>query len=116
MTRSPRRYVSAGAAPGRRTASSARRTNGAPESGSAYTATVAMPRSCAVRMTRAAISPRLATSNFVIIGSHPEDAEATPALDTVGGDRGQRHPEHVAGVAGVDDAVVVEPRGDGEGV
>src|SRR3954469_7875658 len=75
-----------------------------------------MPRSCAVRMTRAAISPRLATSSFAIIGSHPEDAEAATALDAVGVDGGQRHPEHVPGVARVDDPVVVKPCGDGESV
>ena len=43
-----------------RTAWSASATNGAVASGSAYTATVSCPSRLAVRMTRRAISPRLA--------------------------------------------------------
>src|SRR3981081_3023347 len=42
-------------------ASSARRTCSASRSASLYTATAAMPRSRQARMTRTAISPRLAT-------------------------------------------------------
>src|SRR5690606_19491310 len=85
-------------------------------SGSENTATVAMPSRCAVRMTRAAISPRLATSSLSIIRSHPEDAEATAAGDGLGVDGRERHAQHGAGVARVDDPVVVEPCGDGERV
>ncbi len=60
--------VSAGAAPGRRTASSASRTKGAPASGSENTATVAMSMARAVRNIRGAISPRLAISSLLMDG------------------------------------------------
>src|SRR5256885_10068163 len=80
-----------------------------------------MPSSRHVRNTRRATSPRLATSRVRIgsvtspKGSHPEDAEAPPAFDRVGVDGGEADPQHVARVAGVDDAVVVEAGGEGEG-
>src|SRR4051794_21987457 len=113
MMRSPRRYVSAGAEPGRRTALSASRTCGLPASASEKTATVARPRRRHVATTRRAISPRLAvrTLLMVIRVAHPEDAEGVGALDRRGVDRGQGDAEEVAGVAGVDDAVVVDQPG-----
>src|SRR5947209_19262936 len=71
----------------------------------------------AVRTMRAAISPRLATSSLRITGaSHPEDAEAAASLDGRGVRGGQRDAQRRAGVAGVEQAVVVEPGGDEEGV
>src|SRR5690349_21568039 len=76
-----------------------------------------MSISRAVRRMRSAISPRLATSSFRITKrSHPEDAEAAASLDRRGGDGGQGDAEHRAGVARVDDAVVVQPAADEEGV
>src|SRR4051812_46247677 len=70
-----------------------------------------MPISRAVRHTRRAISPRLATSSErITCRSHPEDAVATASLDWLVVHDGQRHAEHRAGVARVDDAVVIEPR------
>src|SRR4051812_50217975 len=72
-----------------------------------------MPISRAVRNTRRAISPRLATSSArIICRSHPEDAVATAPLDRLVVHDRQRHAEDRAGVARVDDAVVVEPRGE----
>ena len=62
-----RRYVSAGVLPGSRTAWSASATNGASASASECTATVATPRARQVAKTRRAISPRFATTSFVII-------------------------------------------------
>ena len=59
------------AAPPSGTASSARATNGASRSGPENTATVAMPMDRAVRRTRAAISPRLATSSLAITSGTP---------------------------------------------
>src|SRR3954470_21336621 len=114
MSRSPRRYVSAGAAPGRRTALSASRACGLPASASEKTATVARPRRRQVAKTRRAISPRLATSTLektgftAILASHPEHAEGAGAPHRRAVDRGQRDAEHVTGVARVDDAVVVD--------
>src|SRR3954465_14176996 len=88
----------------------------------------------AVRMMRSAISPRFAMSSFRIImpppegrsgpcgpcgrarRSHPEDAEAAASLDRSGVRGGQRDAERRAGVTRVEQAVVVEPRGDEEGV
>ena len=57
-----------GTVPGSGTAVSASRTNGRSASASEWTATVSMPRRRQVAKTRRAISPRLATSSFVIIG------------------------------------------------
>src|SRR4051812_1300782 len=121
--RSLRRYVSPGAVPGRRTASSASRTNGALSSASEKTATVPTPMARAVRMIRRAISPRLATSSLVTFGMsarglslHPEDAEASASLHDVAMDSRQRDPKDAARVAWVDDAVVVHLAGDEEGV
>src|SRR3954454_6574623 len=71
----------------------------------------------AVRRMRSAISPRLAISSFRIMrSSHPEDAEAAASLDRPGVRGGERDAQRGAGVAGVEQAVVVEPRGDEEGV
>ena len=65
MIRSPRRYDSpAGPGPSRK-ASSAIAAWRAPRSASEYTATVATSSSRSVRMTRTAISPRLATRTLV---------------------------------------------------
>ncbi len=77
--RSPRRYVSPGAYPGRRTAVSASRTCRAPASASEYTATVEMPSSRQVRKIRQAISPRLATSSAVIIRYLTSGRRRSPA-------------------------------------
>ena len=63
-----------------RTASSASRTCSASASASEYTATVAMPSRLQVRMTRQAISPRLATRIFVKgIGAAPAAGAAFAA-------------------------------------
>src|SRR4051794_27786740 len=70
-----------------------------------------MPIARAVRKMRRAISPRLATSRLCI-ALHPEDAEAAASLDGLVVRHRQRQTEHGACVAGVDDAVVVEPRGE----
>src|ERR1700712_2426046 len=97
------------------TATSASRVCSAPASASLYTATDRMPIARSVRITRTAISPRLATSTVenpaeVIGRSHPEDAEGRVGQRGVGGD-GQGQAEHGAGVGRVDHAVVPEPRG-----
>src|SRR4051794_37847787 len=64
-----------------------------------------------VRITRTAISPRLATRTVSNIRhSHPEDAVAELAQRRVGARR-QGQPEHGAGRGGVDHAVVPEPGG-----
>ena len=116
ITRSPRRYVSAGAAPGSRADRSASRTCGASASGSAYTATVSMPSARQVAKTRRAISPRLATSSRrIITPSHPEDAEALGALDRSTVDGGQRDAQDGTGVPRVDHAVVVQAAGQEQG-
>src|SRR6195952_307563 len=48
--------------------------------------------------------------------SHSEDAEAPASLDRARGRRGQGDAESSAGVARIEQAVVVEPCGDEEGV
>src|SRR3989442_3654960 len=82
-----------------------------------------MPSACADLIPRAAISPRLAMRSLVMAlftgmapASHPEDAEAAAASHgaAVHGRQGQT--EDGPGVARVDDAVVVQPGGDEEGV
>src|SRR6266480_3582221 len=82
-----------------------------------------MPSACAVLIILAAISPRLAMRSLVMVlftgmalASHPEDAEAAAAGHgaAVHGRQGQA--EDGPGVARVDDAVVVQPGGDEEGV
>jgi len=73
----------------------------------------------AVRKIREAISPRLATSSFLITGTsptHPEDAEAAASLDWPRVNGRQSDPQHGAGVTRVDDAVVVQAGADEEGV
>src|SRR6478736_3002545 len=117
-----------------RTATSASRTCRAPASASEYTATERIPRARRVRMTRQAISPRLATRTVpnrgvpvagvaggvtaegvvgeerVIAGSHPEQAEG--GLRQRGaGDDVERQSQDGAGVRGVDHAVVPEAGG-----
>src|SRR5690606_14731538 len=64
MLASPRRYDSSGRGPPTVYASSASRTCCASRSASANTATVRTPTRRAVRITRHAISPRLAISTF----------------------------------------------------
>src|SRR5437762_11762877 len=90
------------------TASSAARTKGASRSGSAYTATVAIPIARQVRMTRAAISARLAIRIFAIrsMALHPEDAEGVGAPDDLVERGAERDAEGGPRVARVDDAVV----------
>src|SRR3954452_11370893 len=107
INRSPRRYVSVGALPGRGHARSAWRTCGACESASLNTATVPTPSRRQVRTTLTAISPRLATSTRVITTSHPVHAVAAGAFDRLVVDRAETHPENRARIARVDDAVVV---------
>src|SRR6201996_9868330 len=87
-----------------------------------------MPSACADRMILAAISPRLAIRSLAIAlftgtgftgmapASHPEDAEAAASGHRAAVHGRQGHAEDGPGVAGGDDAVVVEPRGDEEGV
>src|SRR3954465_5007075 len=81
-----------------------------------------MPIVRSVRITRTAISPRLATSTVSNIRSspgtfgaespesHPEDAVAERAQRRVGARR-EGEPEHGAGLRGIDDAVVPEAGG-----
>src|SRR5262245_6214126 len=97
------------------TASSARRTCNAPRSASEYTATVRSPRRRAVRITRQAISPRLAMRRDVIIlitnpWSHSEDAVRLLALVRPAGRRRERQREHLPRVDGIDDTVVPQSR------
>src|SRR5438445_13676953 len=82
-----------------------------------------MPRACADRMILAAISPRLAMRSLVMallagmgMASHPEDAEAAAAGHGAAVHGRQGHAEDGPGVARVDDAVVVQPGGNEEGV
>src|SRR5207247_1301917 len=81
---------------------------GTSRSGSAYTATVAIPIARQVRMTRAAISPRLAIRIFAIrrMALHPEDAERVGAPDDLVERGAERDAEGGPRVARVDDAVV----------
>src|SRR3954466_10749110 len=65
------RYDSAAVGPPSRYASSARVTCSASRSSSEYTATEEMPISSSARMTRMAISPRLATRTFLNMGAEP---------------------------------------------
>src|SRR5882724_13232859 len=63
-----------------------------------------------VRMTRTAISPRFAIRTLLNTrASHPEDAVASGVERGVCR-HGQGQAEHPAGVGGVDDPVVPEPR------
>src|ERR1700752_3188281 len=71
----------------------------------------------AVRMTRQAISPRLAIRSvrkrryiLFVIASHPEQAEFCRFDRRVGRSRHAK-PEHKARVGGIDHAVVPQPRG-----
>src|SRR3954468_4318655 len=100
-----------------RTATSAARTCGASRSASEYTATVRRPSRCADRITRTAISLRLATSRVLIgrasavlvIGrSHPEDSVGGLGDGHVG-HGGEAHAQHPAGVDRVDHTVVPQP-------
>src|SRR5512133_2213687 len=99
------------------TAVSAMRTCSAPRSASEYTATVRRPSRRAVRMTRQAISPRLAIRMLSSMGvSHPEDAEG--GLAFIGSTRCgcQCQCQHVARIGRVDHAVVPESRAGVEGM
>src|SRR5688572_6073378 len=74
-----------------------------------------MPSRRQVANTRLAISPRLATRRrWIIWPSHPEDAVALGALPRRVLDHRQADAQDGAGVAGVDDAVVVEHPGQEE--
>src|SRR3954464_369675 len=71
----------------------------------------------AVRMTRQAISPRLAISSvpkrryiLLVIASHPEQAELRRLDRRVRRGR-QAEPKHQPRVGGIDHAVVPQPRG-----
>jgi hypothetical protein len=66
--------------PPRAKASSASRTCGASASGSAYTATLARPASLAARITRTAISPRLATRTLEMVGTAPPAGDSKNRL------------------------------------
>src|SRR3954454_5161942 len=71
-----------------------------------------MPISRKVRITRTAISPRLATSTVSNMSwpLHPEDAVADVFHGGVGAG-GERQAEDGAGLCGIDHAVVPEPGG-----
>src|SRR3954464_11016494 len=92
------------------TATSASRVCSAPASASLCTATDRMPISRSVRITRTAISPRLATSTVSNMSwpLHPEDAVADVFHGSVG-TGGERQAEDGARLRGVDHAVVPEP-------
>src|SRR5689334_1840703 len=77
-----------------------------------------MPIARQVRMTRAAISPRLATRIFWMRATplHPEDAEGVAAADHVIEGGAERDAEDGARVPWVDDAVVPHARGGVERV
>ena len=79
---------------------------------SEWTAIVWMPSARAVRITRQAISPRLAIRSRRIITtpSHPPDAVAGLRDRGVRGHR-ERHAQHPPCLERVDDAVVPEPGG-----
>src|SRR6476661_1036021 len=91
------------------TATSASRVCSAPASASLCTATDRMPISRSVRITRTAISPRLATSTVSNMSwpLHPEDAVADVFEGGVGAG-GESQAEDGAGLGGIDDAVVPE--------
>ncbi len=78
-------------------------------------AMVRIPRRLAVRITRQAISPRLAIRTearrrVVMLSSHPEQAEPGLRHRRVEAGR-EREAEHPARLLGQDDAVVPQPRG-----
>src|ERR1700739_956236 len=70
-----------------------------------------MPIARAVRMIRQAISPRLAIRRLWIIALHPEHAERWAFGDGGVEAGGEAEPQHVAGLDGIDDAVVPQVRG-----
>src|SRR3954451_24154234 len=110
------------------TAMSATRGCSAPASAALWAATERMPIARSVRITRTAISPRLATSTVsntisALLGafarksswvpssrSHPEDAVAELAQRRVGARR-QGETEHGSGLRGVDHTVVPQAGG-----
>src|SRR5258705_8054112 len=101
------------------TATSASATWRAPASASLNTATEQTPIARSVRMTRTAISPRLATRTVLkvlkVIASHPEYAVGDRLERGLSDDR-QRQPQHSSGVGGIDDPVIPEPGGGGVGI
>src|SRR4051812_2596731 len=109
-----------------RTAVSASRTWRASASASLNTATERTPSPRRGRMTRAPLSPRVATrtvSNIcsvTVVPLHPEDAVAGRFGIALRNGRvgagGEGEPEHLAGLERVDDAVVPQPRGRVVGV
>src|SRR5690242_19060261 len=68
------------------------------------------PAARQARMTRRAISPRLATRTEWKVMSHPEEPETGLRGRDARGHL-QAHREDSSGVDGVDDAVVPQPRG-----
>ena len=112
------------------TATSASRVCSAPASASLCTATERMPISRSVRITRTAISPRLATRTVSNIAAHLSPIPALMAM-SAGFTCGRRHSrppptgrsrtpkgeaEHGAGLRGVDHAVVPQAGGGVVGV
>src|SRR5258705_9458617 len=68
-----------------------------------------MPIARSVRMTRTAISPRLATRTvWKVIASHPEYAVGDRLERGLSDDR-QRQPQDGSGVGGIDDPVIPQP-------
>ncbi|COZ25915.1 Uncharacterised protein [Mycobacterium tuberculosis] len=67
-----------------------------------------MPSRRSVRITRTAISPRLATSTVSNIASHPEDAVANLIQRSVGTQR-KGKPNNRSGVRRVYDTVIPQP-------
>src|SRR5262245_38902985 len=92
------------------TATSASATCRAPASAALNTATERMPIARSVRMTRTAISPRLAikTVSKFVMSSHPEHAVGN-GLDRGLADDRKGQSQNGSGVGRVDDPVVPEP-------
>src|ERR1700754_804419 len=92
------------------TATSASATWRAPASASLNTATDRIPIARSVRMTRTAISPRLAIRTVSkLTPSHPEHAVGD-GLERSLSDNRKRKTENSSGVSRVDDAIVPQPR------
>src|SRR4051794_13216382 len=83
---------------------------------------VRRPMARAVRMTRQAISPRLAISSvrkrryiLLFIASHPEQAELRRFDRRIGRSR-KAKTKHQPGIGGIDHAIVPEARGGVKGI
>src|ERR1700719_682606 len=95
------------------TATSASATWRASASASLNTATERIPMVRNVRITRTAISPRLAIRTvWKRISSHPEHAIGDGLERGLPDDR-KRQPQHGSGIGGIDHPVVPEPGGGG---